>query len=248
MVTASSSPHYIVTRHSDRSTYTCVCCFPPFRTRIHSGCWAGLSLLSPPPPFFHFIFLFFSMGDGQPNDGVRQNFFYRCVVTENTRGLPHWSSKGFRSRVALIQPAKINSFVVMVVGWGGGLSRESKVFPLSISLWWWESIVSVYWLLYRCLGQMNVLIRREKHDGRIEWAMSVWDVSSWALQCGGKVFRRTPFVMFTNKVFRANVNLSLVLRVKSAHDHEFTPNRLRSESEEKRNWISRLDHEPVVSR
>lgn len=119
MMTASSSQHYIVTRHSDRSTYTYVCVSPvphsdPFRLL---GCW--IESFIPPPPFFHFIFFFFfSMGVGQPNDGVRQNFLYGCVVTENTRGLPHWSSKGFRSRVALIQPVKINSFVVMVVGWG----------------------------------------------------------------------------------------------------------------------------------
>lgn len=188
------------------------------------------------------------MGDGQPNDGVRQKIFYGCVVTENTRGLPHWSSKGFRSRVPLIQPAKINSFVVMVIGWKEGGEKDFKriksFFPLSISLWWWGSMVSVYWLWYRCLGQMNVLIRREKHDGRIEWAMSVWDVSS-CCNVGGK-FLGGPHSWCLQVKFFGLTWISL--RVKSAHDHEFTPNRLRSESEEKRNWISRLDHEPVVSR
>lgn len=76
MVTASS-PHYIVTRHSDRSTYTCVCCFPPFRTRIHSGCWAGSSLLSP-PFLFHFIFLFFNGRRAAERWRQTKNFLRMC--------------------------------------------------------------------------------------------------------------------------------------------------------------------------
>jgi hypothetical protein len=227
-----------------------VCVVSP-RSALGSIPVAGLDRVfyPPPPSLFPFHFFIFFNGRRAAERWRQTKFFlpmcrnwkHQRITSLILQGVPFKSCS---------HPARKDKQFCGNGGrmGGGGISRESKVFPLSISLWWWGSIVSVYWLLYRCLGQMNVLIRREKHDGRIEWAMSVWDVSSWALQCGGKVFRRTPFVMFTNKVFRANVNLSLVLRVKSTHDHEFTPNRLRSESEEKRNWISRLDHEPVVSR
>lgn len=149
MVTASSSPHYIVTRHSDRSTYTCVCCFPPFRTRIHSGCWAaGSSLLSPLLPFSISFFFFFFNGSRaaerwrQTKFSLRmcRNWKHQRITSLILQGVPFKSCS---------HPARKDKQFCGNGGRMGGFQENQKFFHFRSLCDDGGRIVSVYWLLYR---------------------------------------------------------------------------------------------------